>query len=157
VARVLRPGVLSGRTVAVADAPPEVTGPLAALGAQLVPVGQGERPVHTLLVDAAPAFGEAGAGYGGLRAGLDSAWTAVRTVAAACWIDADEHAAALCAALENLVRTLGTEWARHGVTTVAVLPGDRTAPQAVGELVAWLATPAGAYVTGTALTLDRDL
>ncbi len=146
--------------------------PLEAVGATVVDPGAETPAVHAVVVDAALGFRRASGGYEGLRAGLDGAWAVVRDVAAARWIDteaggqvvlvapspgAGEHATALRAALENLVRTLGTEWARHDVTTVAVLPGDRTSPRAVGELVAWLATPAGAYLTGTALTLDREL
>jgi hypothetical protein len=165
---MFRPGVLLGRTIAVTGAHPSVTARLEAQGAAVVGL-DGARP-DTLVVDAAPAFADAAGGYDGLRAGLDGAWAATRTVAAAHWIDtgaggqvvllappagSGRLAGALAAGLENLARTLGTEWARHRVTTVAVLPGARTERDTVADLVAWLASPAGAYLTGTALTLDR--
>lgn len=164
---MLRPGVLSGRSVAAVGTAPALAAALRALGAQVPP--DGDDRLDALVVDAGPAFLAAGGGYGGLRAGLDRAWSAIRATGAAHWIDAEgtgqlvliapppgagAHAGALGAALENLARTLGTEWARHAVTSVAVLPGDATAPGAVAELVAWLLTPAGAYLTGTALRLD---
>ena len=66
---------------------------------------------------------------------------------------AGPHAGALRAALENLARTLSTEWARFGITPCAVLPGDATAPGEVAALCAFLASEAGDYVAGTALTL----
>jgi NAD(P)-dependent dehydrogenase (short-subunit alcohol dehydrogenase family) len=62
----------------------------------------------------------------------------------------DVHHAAARAGLENLARTLSIEWARHGIRPVAILPG---APGAVAELVAFLASPAGAYYAGCAFTL----
>jgi NAD(P)-dependent dehydrogenase (short-subunit alcohol dehydrogenase family) len=67
--------------------------------------------------------------------------------------DAGEYAAAACAGLENLARTLSTEWARHGVTTVTIAPGAGTAAGEVAALVAYLASPAGAYFSGCLLDL----
>jgi NAD(P)-dependent dehydrogenase (short-subunit alcohol dehydrogenase family) len=63
------------------------------------------------------------------------------------------HAGALRAALENLARTLSTEWARFAITPCAVLPGDATAPGELAALCAYLASEAGDYLSGTALTL----
>jgi NAD(P)-dependent dehydrogenase (short-subunit alcohol dehydrogenase family) len=57
------------------------------------------------------------------------------------------------AGLENLARTLSIEWARHGVTTVAIAPGEHTAPEQVAAIVAYLASPAGAYFSGCLLDL----
>jgi NAD(P)-dependent dehydrogenase (short-subunit alcohol dehydrogenase family) len=37
--------------------------------------------------------------------------------------DAGPHAPAARAALENLARTLSVEWARFGITAVAITPG----------------------------------
>ena len=166
---MLRTGVLAGRTVALAGGEPVLAATLERLGATLAdPAARHD----TLVLDARGAFAAAGGGHDGLRAAVDGAFSAARDAAATHWIDrpgggqvvliapapgAGRHAGAAGAALENLVRTLSTEWARHGVTTVAVLPGDRTGEGALGELVAWLASPAGAYVSGTALTLDREL
>lgn len=166
---VLRPGVLRGRTVALSSVTPGLGARLHAAGARVTGAGAGGGRVDTLVVDGEPAFSAAGGGYAGLRAGLDGAWAATRTVATAHWLDAGgagqivllapapgagRHAGALAVALENLARTLATEWARHAVTAVAVRRGGQTRAEAVADLVAWLATPAGAYVTGTALTLD---
>ncbi len=66
---------------------------------------------------------------------------------------AGEHADAARAGLENLARTLSIEWARHRITAVAVAPGDATAAGEVGELAAYLASPAGAYFSGCLLDL----
>jgi citronellol/citronellal dehydrogenase len=63
------------------------------------------------------------------------------------------EASAARAGLENLARTLSIEWARFGVRPVAVLPGPATTPGEVAELVAYLASPAGAYYSGCAFTL----
>ena len=52
------------------------------------------------------------------------------------------------AGLENLARTLSIEWARFGIRTVAILPGDGDQPAEVAELVAFLASPAGDYYSG---------
>jgi len=66
---------------------------------------------------------------------------------------AGTHAVAARAGLENLARTLSIEWARHGVTTVAIAPGEETAAQEIGALTAYLASPAGAYFSGCLLDL----
>jgi NAD(P)-dependent dehydrogenase (short-subunit alcohol dehydrogenase family) len=69
-----------------------------------------------------------------------------------------EHADAARAGLENLARTLSIEWARHGITAVAITPGANGAdPFArageVAALTAYLASPAGAYFSGCLLDL----
>ncbi len=66
---------------------------------------------------------------------------------------AGEHAEAMRAALENLARTLSIEWSRHAITPVAIAPGDGTAASEVAALVAYLASPAGAYFSGCQLDL----
>ena len=53
--------------------------------------------------------------------------------------------------LENIARTLSIEWARHGVRHVRARPGPETTDAEVAALVAFLASPAGAYVSGTVL------
>lgn len=181
---MLRTGVLTGRTIALAPGDAALAAALERLGAAVTapnaeaapPPGVGSaldaptaRP-DTLVVDARGPFAAAGGGYPGLRSALDLAFSTARETALAHWIDrpgggqvvllapapaAGAHAEAARAGLENLVRTLGTEWARHQVTTVAVLPGDATTETALADLVGWLASPAGAYLSGTALTLDR--
>ena len=65
----------------------------------------------------------------------------------------DAHAAATRAGLENLARTLGIEWARYGTRPVAILPAAGTRDDELAELVAFLASKAGAYFSGCAFTL----
>jgi NAD(P)-dependent dehydrogenase (short-subunit alcohol dehydrogenase family) len=67
--------------------------------------------------------------------------------------DTGEHAPAACAGLENLARTLSVEWARYGITTVTIAPGAGTGAGEVATLVAYLASPAGAYFSGCLLDL----
>lgn len=64
-----------------------------------------------------------------------------------------EHADAARAGLENLARTLSIEWARHRITTVAIALGDSTTPGEAAAIVAYLASPAGAYFSGCQLDL----
>jgi NAD(P)-dependent dehydrogenase (short-subunit alcohol dehydrogenase family) len=66
---------------------------------------------------------------------------------------AGEHSEPARAALENLARTLSIEWARHGVTAVAIAPGQSTSAGEVAALCAYLASPAGAYFSGCLLDL----
>jgi NAD(P)-dependent dehydrogenase (short-subunit alcohol dehydrogenase family) len=83
----------------------------------------------------------------------DSTRAGGRIVLLAPTPDAGEHADAACAGLENLARTLSTEWARYGITTVAIAPGVQAAAEEVAALVAYLAAPAGAYFSGCLLDL----
>jgi NAD(P)-dependent dehydrogenase (short-subunit alcohol dehydrogenase family) len=159
---VLRAGVLTGRTIALAGADEALSAALRALGAAA------DGPPDVLVVDARRPFAAAGGGYDGVRAAIDGAFAAMRDTAVAHWVDAERggkvvllapapgagtFAGAARAGLENLARTLSTEWARHAVTTVAVLPGDTTTEPELADLLGWLASPAGAYVSGTALSL----
>ncbi len=89
------------------------------------------------------------------------------------------HATAARAALENLAAGLAVEWSRHGIRSVCVSIGNIETeglasygpdsleesrrqvplgrlgtPAEVGELIAFLATPGGAYVTGTTVVVD---
>src|SRR5919198_114837 len=90
------------------------------------------------------------------------------------------HSSAARAAVENLTRVLSIEWARFGIRLTAVAPGPMATetmrtkyPKPVVEgaaatvplgrlgteeefawLVAYLASPAGDYFSGTVLTLD---
>jgi NAD(P)-dependent dehydrogenase (short-subunit alcohol dehydrogenase family) len=57
-------------------------------------------------------------------------------------------AEAASAGLENLARTLSIEWARYGVSAVAILPGATVAATEVAALVAYLASAAGGYFSG---------
>jgi citronellol/citronellal dehydrogenase len=90
------------------------------------------------------------------------------------------HSGAARAAVENMMRTLAVEWARFGVTTCAVAAGqfatetlltkyppeivERVAetiplgrtgrPEEIAWLLAYLASPAGDFYSGTTITLD---
>jgi len=90
------------------------------------------------------------------------------------------HSSAARAAVENLTRVLSIEWSRFGIRLTAIAPGPMATetlrtkyPKPVVEgvagtvplgrlgteeefawLVAYLASPAGDYVSGTVLTLD---
>jgi citronellol/citronellal dehydrogenase len=89
------------------------------------------------------------------------------------------HAAAARAASGSLATSLALEWSRHGIRSVAVVPGmidtegiesygaeaverwARTIPlgrlgraEEVGALIAFLASPGGAYVTGATILVD---
>ena len=64
-----------------------------------------------------------------------------------------EFSDAAGAALENLTRTLSVEWARHHVTAVTIVAGAQSAASEVAGLVAYLASPAGAYFSGCRLDL----
>ncbi len=92
------------------------------------------------------------------------------------------HAAAARAALESLASGLSLEWSRHGIRSVCVVLGNIETeglagygaealeasrrqvplgrlgrPQEVGETIAFLATPAGAYITGSSILVDGGL
>jgi citronellol/citronellal dehydrogenase len=90
------------------------------------------------------------------------------------------HSGAARAAVENMMRTLAVEWARFGVTTCAVAAGQfatetlltkyppevvanversiplgRTGrPEEIAWLLAYLASPAGDFYSGTTITID---
>jgi len=178
---LLRPGLLDGRLVALGGGASRAAlgAPLAALGAAVAPLpatldedamAAAVDPATDVLVhDLRPAFAD------GLRAALDLAWVTVRGVANAAFIpgsgagpaasggkvtlvapppdDADPAAAGARAAAENLARTLSIEWARHGITTVAITPGADTTDAEVAALAAYLASPAGDYYSGCRLAL----
>jgi NAD(P)-dependent dehydrogenase (short-subunit alcohol dehydrogenase family) len=132
----------------------------------------GAADVDVLVIDGAGLFAAAGEddadGVAALRGCLDGAWSATRAVANAAFIpqprsgrvlllaprpSAGPRARAAAAALENMARTLSVEWARHAITIVAIAPGDDTAGEQVGALVAFLASTAGDYYSGCLLDL----
>ncbi len=120
-----------------------------------------------LVCDARAAFRAAGGTPAALQQALQRAWNAMRSVVNAAQRPAGgglvvliaprpgdgREAGAARAALENLARTTSVEWARFGVRVVALWPGDRTGDEVVAELVAYLASPAGAYFSGCVLEL----
>jgi len=89
------------------------------------------------------------------------------------------HASAARAAVENLARTLALEWGPKGIRTAMVTPGViRTeglesygadavtrwerevplgrlgSPEEVASVIAFLASPGGAYITGATILVD---
>jgi NAD(P)-dependent dehydrogenase (short-subunit alcohol dehydrogenase family) len=128
----------------------------------------GDAGIDMLVVDGAGVFTGAGAGRAGLRICLEATWSVTRALANAAFIPAGRggriaylapapgagpHARACCAGLENLARTLSIEWARHGITPVAIAPGDDTDAGELAAIAAYLASPAGAYFSGCLLDL----
>jgi citronellol/citronellal dehydrogenase len=177
---MLRPGLLDGRTVATAGGAGRCAAACAELGAATPAleadlldeeaVGRAAAALgaaDTLVCDAAAAFVATGGGLSGLSAALEGAWNATRAVANAAFRPAEsgklvllgprpgdgEHAGAVRAALENLARTLSVEWARYGIRTTAVLPGEATSDDELALLVAYLASPAGDYFSGCVFRL----
>jgi NAD(P)-dependent dehydrogenase (short-subunit alcohol dehydrogenase family) len=153
VTEVLRPGVLAGVRMAVAGA--GVVGDAVAARALALGASVGvEGELDVLVWD--------GTGSSG-RAALDGAWDAIQPAVAGGLAGGglivllapppgDAHAEAARAGLENMARTLSIEWARLGIRPVAVLPGE---PADVAELVAFLASPAGAYYSGCLFDLGN--
>lgn len=177
---LLRPKLLAGRRIALAGAPLDpVVDALGDLGAELesltvehLPseedrVGEWARaraPLHALIYCGDGAFGNGG--RSGLEAALEHAWVAVREVAVGALIgsagkllligprpDAGPLADAARAGLENLVRTLSVEWARHGVTAVMIAPGASTTEEELALLACFVVSAAGDYLSGCRLEL----
>lgn len=146
---MLREGLLEGAWVAVAGER-RAAAACEALGAELFAV---------TMEDEALAAGQPTPDVLLADAPLDAAFLAARAVANR-WI-AEERGGKVVfvaprddapqrAALENLARTLSTEWARFTITPTAILPGPRASEDDVAQLVAFLASPAGDYYSGCA-------
>lgn len=175
---VLRSGLLDGRAVALAGGvTPTVSRALSALGAgvhELDPAldedgardwAAGLAPLDSLVFDAALTFADGGQAH--LGSALEAAWVVTRGVATGALIPAGagkvlliaprpagaQFAGAARAALENLARTLSVEWARYGVTAVAIAPGPQSTDDDLAELVCFLVSIAGDYFSGCAFEL----
>lgn len=178
---LLRAELLAGRAVALAGSASDgIAGTLQRLGARVADlnrpgpadeesVGTWARqngPLDAVVYDARQAF--AAGGPDRLDQSVDQAWLAVREVAVGSLIessqagkvvlvapppDAGPYAGAAAAALENLARTLSVEWARYNVTTVAVVPGPSTSEADLAELVAFLCSSGGEYLSGCRLDM----
>jgi hypothetical protein len=143
---VLRPGLLDGVGIAFSGGAEAIAQRANELGAS----EGADVLVHAAGPDADP------------QRALDDAWDAIRAhmlppersgglIVLIAPPPGGPNRTAARAGLENLARTLSIEWARYGIRTVAILPGDEPGPAA--ELVAFLASPAGAYYSGCAFTL----
>jgi hypothetical protein len=145
---VLRPKLLQGVGITLSGAcPPALQARLDALGAS---------SGKDVLIHGAQPPEDAD----GVRAALDDAWDAIRThklppspglIVLLSPPPTNPHAEAARAGLENLARTLSIEWARHQIRIVTIHQSDDQA--ATAELAAFLASRAGAYYAGCALTL----
>jgi NAD(P)-dependent dehydrogenase (short-subunit alcohol dehydrogenase family) len=138
-----------------------------ALGGDVERALEGHDQIDALVVDARAIFAAAGAGRAALARCLQATWELTREVASEAFVPAGAgriiylapapaggaHAGGARAGLENLCRTLSIEWARHGITTVTVAPGQGTSAGEVGALVGYLCSPAGAYFSGCLLDL----
>lgn len=129
--------------------------------------------LDVLCYDGAATFARAAGKRAALDECLDGAWEVTRALVADALPAADggtrahparivyiapaagagAHADAARAGLENLARTLSIEWARFGVTTIAIAPGADSAPGELGALVAFLCSRAGGYFSGCLLDL----
>jgi NAD(P)-dependent dehydrogenase (short-subunit alcohol dehydrogenase family) len=171
---LLRPALLDAVDVVLAGEAGPVGETCAALGARvhrLAPAADDEAaqaaaaalPAAEVLVCATAALlREQGPG-----AAVEAAWVATRAVVTERMAPAglglvillaprpaDGPAAGqVAAALANLAQTTAVEWARLGVRVVSVRPADATPDAALGELVAYLASPAGAYFSACTLEL----
>jgi NAD(P)-dependent dehydrogenase (short-subunit alcohol dehydrogenase family) len=175
--RLLREDLLAGRAVVTAGpVRREVLTTLERLGARVQEMDEGldeaaalgwagaQTGLDGVLYDAAGPFED-----GGLMAAIERGWPVVRAVAGGAMIsagaggrivliapaaDAQPHARAAGAALENMARTLSIEWARHGITVTTIAPGGATSDADVATLVAFLLSPGGGYFSGGKLELD---
>jgi NAD(P)-dependent dehydrogenase (short-subunit alcohol dehydrogenase family) len=127
-------------------------------------------PLHGLVFDARASFGHGG--RDGLTTALRLAWLITRAVSTGALIAGDRpgkvtliapspaagpHAEAARAGVENLARTLSVEWARFGVTSVAICPGTEPSEKQIAELVCFLHCPAGEYFSGCRFDLGAAL
>jgi len=146
---------------------PDPTVSAATIDAAVSNIASAPGGIDMLVVDGATMFAS-----GGLRDCLDGAWDATRAVVNLAFLPAEptpstrrivylappspgagEQADAARAGLENLARTLSTEWARYGITVVTIAPGDGMPAGEVAALCAYLASPAGSYFSGCLLDL----
>ena len=157
----LRKGLLDGKSVAISGSvAPALRDELVALGAVIAPPGEN---VDALVHDAGEALTA-----DGLSVALEQAWSSISEVAAGQLIpagragkvvliaprpDVGDHASAARDALENLARTLSIEWARYGITAVAIAPASATTDQELATLVSFLLSRAGDYFSGCRLEL----
>ena len=119
-------------------------------------------PLNALVHCASDSFGHGGG------AALEQAWAAIREVATGALIEAEAPgklvliaprpdagplASAVRAGLENLARTLSVEWARYDLTAVTITPGVRTSGEQLAQLVCFVVSEAGGYLSGCRLEL----
>jgi NAD(P)-dependent dehydrogenase (short-subunit alcohol dehydrogenase family) len=171
MSEILRAGLLDGVSVRVArlGGRPDRRMPdtLERLGARLLEPG--EAGAGALVLDCSdwrdPEPDPVPGGAEPLMDLLDGVWGAVLATAVEGLIAAGRGgrlvfiapgagAPLAAAALENLSRSLSVEWARHSITAVTLVPASATDPVQLATVVAYLLSPAGAYLSGARLELD---
>lgn len=171
ISGLFRDDLLAGQEIVLAGGGDGLARPLRALGAEVRPLAlelhdddeeaaalAAAGRIDTLVLDAR-SLAE-------VPHVLDAAWTVVRAVATAAMIP-DERggkialvappppAEAARAGLENMARTLSIEWARFGIRATALAPGKASTEQEIAALLAYLASPAGDYFSGSRLSLGE--
>jgi NAD(P)-dependent dehydrogenase (short-subunit alcohol dehydrogenase family) len=161
---------LPRRIARVAGESPSIAAALKAQGAQLSDGDDADILVHLAAPPAVKAAHELTheEWRSALDSGLDQRFFEAKAFADACraqgrggvvtFVGAPEqdfgagHAAA-AGALGNLTKTLAVEWARDGIRVNTVL--TRTNGETLGNLVAYLSSDYGAYVTGAVMGIDQ--
>jgi hypothetical protein len=166
---VLRRGLLDGHSAVLAGEVPAAVGELlSTLGANVNAFNEPEEERALQWAQAAAPVNSVVCSSGAGLDEVEQAWTAIRAIGVGALIPASAgtilllgprpgaalHADAVRAALENLARTLSVEWARYGITTTAIWPGSTTSDEDLATLVAYLCSPAGAYLSGCRFELD---
>lgn len=175
ISALFRDDLLAGQTIALAGGGDGLAQPLRALGADVTALELelhddeaaeravtsalgAARRIDTLVLDARA--------HVEVPRVLDAAWTVVRAVATATMIP-DERggkialvappppAEAARAGLENMARTLSVEWARFAIRPTTLAPGDASTEEEIAALLAYLASPAGDYFSGSRLSLGE--
>ncbi len=149
--RIFREALLEGQAVAISGpAPGAIPELLSSLGA--VVREPSSSPLDAVLC-----------AHGADDLLMADVWSAVHAVATEVFIPAKagrilllapgERGQSARAGLGNLARTLSVEWARFGITTIAIAPGQATSDDDLATLVAFLVSEAGAYYSGCCLDL----
>jgi len=164
---LLRDGLLAQRAIATVAVPDAVTVALGRLGARVEELrpdpglGEDEEAVGAWARERSPLHALVlGAGAG---TATDAVWACVREVAVGALIPgagagkviliAPRADPPLAAALESLARTLSVEWARFGVSAVTVAPGRHSGGEEVAQVVCFLCSRAGEYLSGCVLRM----
>ena len=162
--RIFAPGLLDGQVAIVSGAGEAVATELEALGASVVTcaTSEDENEVDAFVDDVLEGHGRIDTLVNcspgdDLRLGVEGTWLLTHAVATKAMIP-DSRGGKIVnvtpadptvrAALENLARVLSIEWARFDIKLTAIAPGD---PQETAWLAAFLASPAGDYVSGAVL------
>ncbi len=162
--RIFAPGLLDGQVAIVSGAGEAVAAELEALGARVVTcaISEDENEVDAFVDGVLEGHGRIDTLINcspgdDLRLGVEGTWLLTHAVATKAMIpdsrggkivNVTPAAPTVRAALENLARVLSIEWARFDIKLTAIAPVE---PQETAWLAAFLASPAGDYVSGAVL------